>query len=239
MIHFVCWKWRSKTYRTVFEAKHVNVLAGMLRRHYKAEHRLICITDDPTGVKCETHPLWKDLSELVNPSGAVLPSCYRRLKLFAGETTQAMGIEDGERVASLDLDVVLTGEVTALFDREEDFVGWKGIGTYRPVVYNGSLWMFRAGRLRWLWDEFDPDQTPKLTREAKYFGSDQGWMSYRLNGSAPGLDIEDGVYSFARDIHRQRKLPANARIVFFNGKRKPWERLTQREQPWIAKHWRA
>src|SRR5262245_26456787 len=238
MITFVVWKWFSPTYRTVFLAEYVNVFAAMLQRHYAAPYRLICITDDPKDVDCETFPIWNDLADLTNPSGVVLPSCYRRLKIFHPDVTRALGIGDGERVVSIDLDAVLCSDLVPMFEREGDFVAWKGIGTFRPVVYNGSLFMFRAGRLQWLWDEFDPKESPKQTKDAMYFGSDQAWLSFRLEGRAPGWDVEHGVYSYARDVHLQ-ELPANARVVFFNGKRKPWEARTQASAPWITRHWRA
>jgi len=237
MITFVVWKWFSPTYRTVFLPKYVNVFAAMLKRHYVAPYRLICITDDPKNVECETFPIWNDHAGLANPSGVVLPSCYRRLKLFSGAVTKAMNIPDDSRVASIDLDTVICNDLVPLFERDGDFVAWKGIGTFRPVVYNGSLFMFRAGRMQWLWDEFDPVTSPKQTREAQYFGSDQAWISFRLEGRAPGWDVEHGVYSYARDVHLQG-LPANARVVFFNGKRKPWETTTQASAPWITRHWR-
>lgn len=242
MIHFVVWKWFSPTYRTVFTAEYVNVFQAMLKRCYRAKHRLICITDDPKGIKCETFPLWKDHCDVVNASSPMFPSCYRRLKIFAPEAQRALGIAEGERIVSCDLDVVLCGDMVPMFDRPEEFVGWKGLGTYTPVVYNGSLFMFQAGRLQWMWTEFDPVLSPQQTRDAKYFGSDQAWMSFKLNGTAPGWDVGEGVYSYNRDFSREgghKQLPANARAVFFNGKRKPWESVTQTSAPWITRHWRA
>ena len=236
----VCWKWHSPTYRVRFTPQHVNVWAAMIRRHHKAPCRLVCITDEPAGIKIETFPIWKDHERIGNPSGGVLPSCYRRLRIFDGETTRALGIEDGDRVVSWDLDVVVLGDVVPLFDRPDEFVGWKGIAAYGQPVYNGSLFMHRAGSLQWIWDTFDPIESPKATKGAKYYGSDQAWLSYCFKGSRPGCDVQDGVYSFARDCYRPRAEPAeNARVVFFNGKRKPWEHFTQLTTPWISRHWRA
>jgi hypothetical protein len=220
----------------------VNVFDAMLRRHYSAEHRLICITDDPKGIKCETFPLWKDYSTVPNVSSPLFPSCYRRLKIFDPETQRLLAIAEGERVVSSDLDVVFCGDLVPLFDRPEEFVGWRGIGSHVATVYNGSLFMFRAGRMAWFWTEFDPVLSPQQTRDANYFGSDQAWMSFRLNGSAPGWDMNEGVYSFARDFARaggMQEPPPNARAIFFNGKRKPWESVTQASAPWITRHWRA
>jgi len=238
-VTFIVWKWFSPTYRTFFEPSYVNIFAAMLKRHYALPYRLICITDDAKDVECETFPIWRDHANLINANGPVLPSCYRRLKLFHPETTQALGIADDERVVSCDLDAVIVNDMTPLFECPDDFRAWKGVGHFQPVVYNGSLYMFRAGRMRWLWDEFDPVTSPKQTREAKYFGSDQAWMSLRLSGRAPGWDIDDGVYSFARDIVKLNLPVDRARVVFFNGKRKPWETVTQNSAPWIARHWRA
>jgi len=239
VIHFVCWKWKHPTYRTPYTAEHVNTLLSMLDRHYKAEHRLICITDDPLGVECTTYPLWDDCNNVGNPSGPHFPSCYRRLKLFSVEQLKALGIEKGERLVSMDLDIVITSNVTPLFKRKEPFVGWRGKGTHHPIVYNGSLFTFEAGAMTHLWEDFNPSVSPLQTRDARFFGSDQAWLSYKLNGSVPGWDCEDGVYSYSRDvINVGRSLPNNARIVSFNGKRKPWDPAVQGESPWIKKHWR-
>lgn len=240
VVTIVCWKWHHPTYRSKYTAKHVNVLKSMLSRNCSRPYRLICITDDPKGVETDTFPLWEDYAKMQNPNGFNFPCCYRRLKLFSTETTRALEVPDGERVLSIDLDVVLTGDIGKLFDRGEDFVGWKGMGSFNPVVYNGSLFMFRAGRLDWLWNEFDPDVSPITTRKARFFGSDQGWLSFRLarpNPDPPGWDKIDGIFSYSRDGH-MRDLPTMARAVFFNGKMKPWDKAVMQQSRWIKRYWR-
>lgn len=236
-ITFVCWKWNGHGYRTVYTAEHVNVLQAMLKRHYLKEHRFICVTDEPVGIEGETFPLWKDCDRLMNPSGKHLPSCYRRLKIFSSATTRAMGIKDGARVVSIDLDVVLLSNVLPLFERPEKFVGWKRVGAFHPVAYNGTLFMFRTGMMDWLWDEFDPIQSPRRSIQAKYFGSDQGWISYRLQGGEAGWTKSDGIYSYSSDV-QHRVVPRDARIVSFNGKRKPWEDVVRNESLWVTRHWK-
>lgn len=241
MLHVICWKWQHPTYRTKFTAHHVNVLAAMLRRTYSQEYRLICVTDDPEGIECETFPLWKDCGKLTNPSGAHLPSCYRRLRIFSSAATSEMGIADGERVVSIDLDVVILKDIHPMVmqHRRAPFAGWKGVGSYHAVTYNGTFFMFDAGRMKWLWDEFDPETSPRRANVARYFGSDQGWMSYKLAGGAPGWTRDDGIYSFSSHIvGHYRQPPENARIVSFNGKQKPWDPEIQKKHPWLLDHWR-
>ena len=195
-ITFVCWKWRQVNFRTVYTAEHVNTWAAMLRRHYRKPHRAICITDDPEGItECDTHQIWSDLADLSNPSGPHLPRCYRRLKIFSQLVTAELDVDLGELVMSTDLDIVIVADIVPIVHKypEASFVGWRGVGAHNPCVYNGSLFRFRAGTVDFLWNEFDPQTSPREAIAHKYFGSDQSWLSYRLRGAAPGWNQTDGV----------------------------------------------
>jgi hypothetical protein len=243
VITFVCWKWKQENYGIVYTAEHANIWRAMIARHYKPDHRAICITDDPEGVTFETFPLWRDCDGIENPSGAHYPSCYRRLKIFSPITTREMGIDENSEVVSMDLDVVIVADIAPLFERYpiEDFVGWRDIGSYRPAAYNGSLFKFRSGKLNYLWDDFDPAISPVLASKAGYVGSDQGWISYRIAGRAPGWRAQDGVLSYTTNLRirgGRSVLPYNARVVSFDGKRKPWEPELQAASPWILERWR-
>jgi hypothetical protein len=230
----VCWKWNSPGYKTVFLPEHVHTLQKMIKRHYPRPHRFVCITDDPRGLDCETYKLWKDHSNLPNISGKHLPSCYRRLKIFSKEMAEVFG----PRILSMDLDVILTGDVTHIFDRPDPFVGWKVPGVNVPEVYNGSMFLFTAGAYSWIWETFDPEKSPRIASLAGYQGSDQGWISFCLKAREPGWGKHDGVYSYPRDVRHTTGLPVGARIVIFHGQRKPWDRRWTRDRAWIAKHYR-
>ena len=205
---------------------------------------MVCVTDDPTGIEIETFPLWSDLNDFGNPSGKHLPSCYRRLKLFSSLVQSEMDIQYDSRVVWIDLDVVFVRDVTPMFEKfkfsDAPFVGWKGVGAHQPTVYNGTLVMFRAGRVGHLWRDFDPKTSPQATIKARYFGSDQGWISYKMAGQAPGWSTTDGILSYSRDARPSRVvgIPPYARIISFNGKAKPWDAEVQRRSPWILDHWR-
>lgn len=240
MIHFFCWKWSSSTYRHKYTAEHVNILAASIGRNYRKPHRVVCITDDPTGIECETFPIWGDHDTVRNPSGPHFPSCYRRLKLFSTEQLYELGVGLDERVASIDLDVVIVNRLEKLVDRHEEFLGWRGKGTHHPVVYNGSMWMFRAGKMERLWSEFDPILSPIMTKRMKFFGSDQAWLSYSLRGKAAGWDFPT-IMSFHKDLQK-RNHPGpldGTSIVSFNGHWKPWDEQSQQHSPWIKQHWRS
>ncbi len=232
MLSVVCWKWKAPVgYRSTFTGEHVNVLRNMVRRHYQRPHRFICVTDDPTGIDAgiEIVPLWSDFADIPNPHGTHNPSCYRRLKAFAPEIADVFG----ERFVSLDLDTVITADVSPIWDRTEDFVIW---GETDPrSFYNGSMFMMTAGARRQVWDDFDPKLSPRKALAARKFGSDQGWISYRLGPGEATWSKRDGIYSFR--VHLAPKgggLPDGARMVMFHGKVDPDSYMAQNLN-WVRK----
>jgi hypothetical protein len=236
MLRVVCWKWTPVAgYRSKFSAAHVNTLRSMVARHLKMPYEFVCITDNPKGIDSGVRiiPLWDDHSTLLSPHGGLNPSCYRRLKAFAPEMREIIG----ERFVSMDLDVVVTGDLTPLFDRVNDFVIWGD--QLRSTPYNGSMWMMDAGARAKVWSTFDPVKSPKLTMEHNLLGSDQAWISYCLGPRERKWTTRDGVYAYRTDIRRAHfKLPAQARVVFFQGIVDPWSPIARKNCSWIEEHYR-
>lgn len=230
----VTFKWGD-----AYTAAHVNALArGLNRGIWPTDYRLVCVTDDPTGVECETFPLWPDHGENFKKGLRPFPSCYRRLKLFDGATTDAMGIARGSRVCSIDVDMVVVKHIAHYFERDEPFVGYGVMGARQKFVFNGSMWMHKAGAMQWMWDELRPGPDTLAANKAGYFGSDQSILSHKLVGQrnvTANWGKSDGFYAY-RDI-RGASLPDDARLVSFYGKNKPWTPEAQRLTPWILHHW--
>lgn len=229
----VCWKWRAAPqYRSKFEAEHVNTLQRMVARNLKLPHRFVCITDDPKGVECKTIKLWSEPHVPLPPDR---PNCYRRLRLWAADAAKLVG---GERILSLDLDMVITGDITPLVDRPEPLVIWGD--TAKGTPYNGSMWLLTAGARRQVWDCFDPHHSPGVGRRLGYIGSDQAWLGACLGPHEPKWTARDGVYSFRNQIEPPRgtgRLPEGARVVAFHGRHDPWRPEVQARYPWIKDHY--
>lgn len=242
MLEVVCWKWKpQRQYRSHFGPEAVNVLRRMVARNLQLPHRFTCITDDATGIDPEVRiiKLWNDYADIPSPSGPHNPSCYRRLRMFAPDAVDLIG----ERIVSMDLDTVITGDLTPLFDRDDDFVIWGG-QSIQPHLrvpfcwYNGSLMMLRAGTRTKVWDEFDPVRSPSIAHRANSRGSDQGWISYVLGKGEKMWTDADGVLSYRNHIHpRGHQLPKHARIVAFHGKHDPWMASVQAMDPWIKEYY--
>ncbi len=234
MLSIVCWFWKPpKNYRSQFNATHVNILRAMVSRHYQHPHRFICVTDSPAGIdqRVEIIPLWSDHSEVMNPHGRINPSCYRRLKAFSAEA----GGMFGDRFVSLDLDCVITGDLTPLWHRDEDFVIWGDTNPKTP--YNGGMFLLRAGTRTRVWTEFDPIKSPQRSRQLGYFGSDQAWIGACLGPNEKKWTRADGIHSYRNEIGRYGgRLPAGARLVMFHGHVDPDHKEAQRFA-WVREHY--
>jgi len=236
----VTFKWRATPFsRKKFAAWHVNRLAAMFRRHLRAPHDFVCVTDDPEGLDDQVRavPLWPDHAEVPNPHGPREPACYRRLKLFSAEAAELVG----ERVLAIDLDMVLTGDITPLVERPEPVVLLTTTAARIPV--NGSLVLVTPGAAGEVWTSFDPETSPRIARSAGCHGSDQGWMAWHLlHGSlrgragtwTPGPGA-DGIMFYGEHLMRgdaSRKLPPGTRLVSFHGRGLPWGQCEQL-LPWV------
>lgn len=230
----VCWKWSTPGYRSAFSVETVLTLRDMVRRHYPEPHRFVCVTDDPAGLGgVEVIADTKDFADVRSPHGGHNPSCYRRLRMFRPDAEQWFG----QRFVSIDLDVVITGDLRPLFHRSEDVVFWGDTNPLPRSHYNGSLMLLTAGSRPQVWTSFDPERSPRLSLKAQCWGSDQGWISYVLGNSEAKFTKADGVYSFRNDLKEgSRSLPADAKVVFFHGAHDPWGQRAQ-SLAWVRRHY--
>lgn len=227
MITILLWKWKQVNYRSSFNADAVNTMVSMIGRNLDLPHRFLCITDDPEGVKCETYPLWTEPDVRLEQGR---PNCYRRLKVF-GE----FGKELGDRLFSIDLDTVITQNITPLLDRPEDFVIWGD--TAKNTLYNGGIWLMTPGTRKRVWDKFTP-MAPQITKKHGIVGSDQAWISHVLGPGEATWTTKDGVYSYRNHLKQGRlPKPPDARLVSFHGIVNPWSPEAQAHR-WVRENYR-
>ena len=248
MLTIVCWKWEplNPNYRSKFDASTVNTFRSMVERHYHGPHEVVCITDNPIGIdeRVRIVPLWDDFRFVQSPLGVEYPACYVRLRAFDASMHSVLG----NRFISVDLDCVITNDVTDLWNRREDFVIWENNtrpftspGTpLKPITpYNGSMWMMNAGARQQVFSDFDPHKSPIETYNAGYVGSDQAWFAHCLGPKEATWKSLDGVYSWRQHMkNRMYMLPEDARIVFFQGGEDPWDQSARDKAPWIEEHYR-
>lgn len=234
----VCWLWTPKPgYRTQFHIGHVNILRSMVERNYPHPHEFVCITDQTQGFHSAVRviPLWDKHRKRQSIYGELAPACYPRLYAFSKDMREIIG----ERFASVDLDTVITDDMSSVWNRPEDFLIWGGKGRRTP--WNGSMWMMTAGARDRVWTDFDrdPDRAVNKARGAGFYGSDQAWMNYILGPNENHWDEDDGVYSYRMHVKNNGgRMPKGCRICFFEGHYDPSYPAMQKAAPWIADHYR-
>jgi len=229
MLTVVCWRWGK-----LFGPEYVNRLRAGLELHLALPHRLVCVTDDPRGLdrRVDAVPLPEGLRDT--------PRCRRRMRIFSRDFAAGLGA----RLLSIDLDVVLVGDITPLVDRREPLVCWR-VGY--AGVYSGSFHLMDAGHLDGLWRayESDPEGYPRRV-SGETVPSDQAMLNAYLRGDdVPHWTEADGfVTYFGRSYERleylgvgprRTVLPAGARVVVLGSA--DLAELEAGRDPWMREHW--
>lgn len=246
MLDVVTFKWETPGYRSKFTAVHVNTMRSMIARNYPHPFRFHIVTDRPHDfydAGCIVHELWDDHKDLPSPHGGNNPSCYRRLKLWSPWAVESFG----PRILQIDLDMVITGDVSSLWNRPEDVVMWKdNLNPTSP--YNGAMQLFSPLTRPQVWRDFDPVKSPAKALARQYWGSDQGWLALALGPDEARWTSADGALSWrvhckqnTKAAHRLNPdcvplLPDGAKVVNFHGHEDPWD--LRAVVPWIAELYR-
>jgi len=220
------WLWSQPNGRAKFTADHVNVWAAMIRRNCTLDVELACVTDMPEGIdpsiRIIAPPGFHDGLQTSKWQGG-RPSCYRRLSIYAPNAADLFG---AERICSMDLDLVISGNIDRVLDRPEDLVLCSPSSPGNPrFLYNGSMQMLTAGARPDVYLEFSPSEAEKASR--RFVGSDQAWLAHILGPGEALFKPSDGVgrWGVAHD----------GPMLFFPGTVKPWNAIAH---PLVGEHYR-
>ncbi|MDB6181537.1 glycosyl transferase [Paracoccus fistulariae] len=216
----ICIKWGSK-----FGPEYVNRLHGMVARNITPPFRLICFTDDGTGLHPDivTRPLPEFHYEAPQRTRGKWPKS--RLWGDLGDITGT--------VLFLDLDVVITGNLDDFFtygDPEDTILG-RNPNTPFERLGQTSVYRMKVGNLRSLQDIFraDPQGVADEYRYEQRFVTrnapggvkfwPRGWLAHFRMHCVP---------VFPLNYLRQPRIPRDTKIVIFPGNLNPQDAIEGR-----------
>ena len=243
-LNIICYRWGTK-----YGVEYVNILRSMVSRNLSVPHTFHCITDDPAGLLPDiiVHPL-PDLG---------ITGIWRKLMTFQNDF---LGLQ-GQWVVSLDLDVVITGNLDFLAEQpDRDFMiarNWSRKAQSGGARASGSVYRLKVGSHAFIWDRLVQDFESAV---AQFHGKnrdvgEQNW----LNANIDEFDyFPDGkVVSFKRHCGARghvllglntawfgkAKVPAGAAIISFHGDPLPPDVKDSscnrwRHAPFVEQYWR-
>lgn len=220
----------------VYSLGDVLLWRDMVDKNLTIPHEFVCITDQPEMFDgTSIRPVEID------------KRCYYPNKLYQ----QVMAFHPdgkelyGPRMLTMDLDVVITGNLDAIVSRKEPLVLWRNPARFpfdnpqfggNRSLYNTSIMLIDSEANREIWNTFvaHPHEVMKRCRAA------QEWISAFIGPDCAYWDGSHGIYRPARwdtpgcGVEPGKPLPENTRLVFFPGEQsKPWLEPVRRDFPWI------
>ena len=240
----LCLKWGNR-----YGSEYVNRLYSMAIRNTSRPLRIVCFTDDPTGIREEVEVRPMPEFDLPEPMRS---HPFRRMFIFQKEVERLKG-----NVLHLDLDLLITGSIDAFFDYrpELDFAVCENWTQPGQGIGNMSVFRYRVGALTKIWDRFRPDPMAMMN----LYRNSQTFVCRTLGTveffpPAWCLSFKHSLIPpWPLNFIKTPSLPPEAKIVAFTGKpdideatrgewpvNGVWKKLYKhiRPTPWIADHWR-
>lgn len=252
LLNVVCFKWEAgggvPDYKR-YSAGHVNAFQRMLETNLSRSFQVHCITDNESGLDSGINAV-----ELPRAFRA-LPEEFPKIMLFSDEMREAIG----ERFLYMDLDVVVTGNIDYIVP--SPVIDFKVLAKrFKPSVlqclkskkhrrqrafynkgvkFNTSMMFSKAGARSNVYDHFDKKRAKEIQRYYMVPGSDQTWVYYCLGADEPTWTKEDGIFSYGSELKgkEKREVSSRAKLVFFGGDKKPWDKRVLEMSPWIRDHY--
>lgn len=227
MIHFA-----AVCVGSAFSTNYLTFLYRGLERHAPGDWDLTVIHDGSDGGRVEK---WargmsffpdfpsKDIPRVrtVLSSMKTPPSWWHKLELFRPDIWP-----DGSRVIYFDLDTVIVGDISPLYDLA-DFALLRWGGAWFP--YGSGVMSFRTGRYGFLRSEWNQALEPSYPK------GDQQWIVTSLGRHDHLVNpiTSDLVCSYKKDWTKGRR---NAPVVAFHGKPRPADLSDEHE---LKKKWKS
>jgi hypothetical protein len=208
--------------RAAMQGEYIRRLANAVKRNLDQPHDFICFADDVDKVPAGIHAEKLDVPYI----SRAMPKAYIYGAPFTG-----CPIPFGTRMLILDLDVVITGDLSPLVDHGRELVARERKYRLPKRDPDGDIIFSLAGsdKARYIADIFEQE----MANECQ--GSDHGddRLVMRWAGAECWIDVVPGAVESYK-WGRKRGFPTNVRIVSFHGRPLP----DQAQEHWVRQYWR-
>lgn len=217
MVKIVCVNWGNYEGRG---ALYVNNLYAAVKDQPGVDS-FVCFTDNSRGLHpgIEARPL---------PEGVI--GWWNKLYLFKE------GLFDkGERIIFLDLDTIITGDITDLLSYKGQFAILKDFNwAVGPVFqrYAPGMMMWEAGFGHDIWETYEAAGYPTTLRLG-----DMDWINNIFGQQNYKPDLIQELFPgrvVSYKVHARDKIPEEASVVCFHGKPRPHQACG-----WVQEYWKA
>ena len=235
----LCMKWGAK-----YGPEYVNRLYGMVARNLARPFRLVCLTDDPMGVRPEV------TCAPIPPLPPFDQPKERGWRKIASFSPDLAGLLPGV-VLFLDVDVVIVGPLDPLFEAPGEFPMIRDWYHHLRVVGNSSVYRYRLAERRDVFDYFcaHADAVVRRRRNEQEYLT---WLMARKGALAfwPAAWCRsyraECLPPWPLRLWRAPAAPPGSRVLVFHGDPKPPEAIAGRKRgllafqpaPWIERYWR-
>lgn len=214
----ICMKWGTK-----YGAEYVNRLYNMVKRHTTVPFKMVCLTDDSSGIDAAVQCF--PIPPLDLPAGSPERG-WNKLSTFEPELYGLQG-----NALFLDIDIVIIDNIDCLFEHAGDFLiihDWK-----RPwrITGNSSVYRFKLGAF----PELMPYFRANFDEIRNKFRNEQAYLSWYVQQQGKlSYWPEDWCKSYK--YHCLRPIPfaywqppikpAHAKVIVFHGEINPPDAVT-------------
>lgn len=235
----ICMKWGSK-----YGPEYVNRLYAMVRRHLTGEFRMVCLTDDASGIRPEVQCF--PIPALDLPAGSPERG-WTKLVTFKKDLCGLTGT-----ALFLDVDVVIVGDLDSFFDEPGEFLIIHDYKRPWRITGNSSVYRFELGAHPEVLTYFrnHVEEVQARFRNEQAYLSDvihrSGKLKYWPSTWCPSFKYH-GIPAWPSNYWKAPFIPEDARIVIFHGECNPPDALAGKRNRrfrhilpahWVAQHWR-
>ncbi|MEE1944802.1 hypothetical protein VRU48_06775 [Pedobacter sp. KR3-3] len=237
--YIFCMKWGK-----LYGPEYVNRLHAMVTRNLSYPFKMVCFTDDETGIIPEVQCFPIPAMEL---PGGLPERMWKKLSTLKEDLYGLKGT-----ALFLDLDIVIVAPIDCFFDYEGEFLIIKDYKKQWRITGNSSVYRFEIGQHGYVFDDFlqNFDEIRKRHRnEQEYLTQaiyDKGKLAYWPKEWCPSYKY-DCVSRFPLAFWVKPFIPKGAKIIIFHGEINPhkaikggrgkWYRYVK-PAPWVADYWR-